>query len=57
MMANPKQEAINILIHYFRTVFEKVGLKWDYDNEVELQGIVNDIVDAAVLESIEPGNK
>jgi len=37
------EKAKSTLVHYFRTVFEETGLKWDGDNVTEVEGIVDDI--------------
>lgn len=37
------EKAKDTLVHYFRTVFEEAGLKWDSDNVAEVEGIVDDI--------------
>lgn len=46
--ARRKKEAADILVHYFRQVYEKAGLGWSSDNEVEVRGIVDDLVQAAI---------
>lgn len=38
-------EAAALLVHYFQTVWQAAGLKWDSDNEAEVQ---------AIIESLEP---
>ena len=38
--------AERVLIYYIRTVWERSGLKWDSDNEAEVRGIVEDILQA-----------
>lgn len=43
-----KQKAADLLIHYFRTVFEKAGLKWDSDNDAEIYEAVVAIVQSAI---------
>ena len=47
-----KHNAKRLLCHYFRTMWEKSGLAWDGDNEVEVSGIVDDIIDA--VEEVKP---
>lgn len=37
------EQAKSTLVHYFRTLFEANGLKWDSDNVTEVEGIVDDI--------------
>lgn len=48
MSEQAKDDAARTLIHYFRVLFKKTGLKWDADCEAEIRGIVYDIVQAAV---------
>ena len=36
------------LVFYVRTAWEKAGLKWEADNESEVRGIVDDIIQAAI---------
>lgn len=41
-----KKDQLKILLEfYFRTVWEKAGLKWDYDNSSEIETIVDLIFD------------
>ncbi len=42
-----KAQAKRLLVHYLQTVWKKAGLKWDGDNEVETEEIVDSIIDAA----------
>jgi hypothetical protein len=42
-----KAAAASMLIHYFRQAYEAAGIRLDSDNEAEISGIVDDIVDAA----------
>lgn len=37
------EQAKSTLVHYFWTLFEANGLKWDSDNVTEVEGIVDDI--------------
>ena len=46
-----RETAARVLVHYFKTLFEKTGTRWDADNQVEIEGIVDDICDAAVAEA------
>lgn len=46
-----RDAAKGTLIHYFRMIAEKAGIKWDSDNEAEVGGIVDDILDAAKYEA------
>jgi len=43
-----RQQAIDTVTWYFKKVYEKAGLQWDSDNNAEIAGIVDDIVQAAV---------
>jgi TPP-dependent indolepyruvate ferredoxin oxidoreductase alpha subunit len=43
-----RAEATKTLTHYFRTAFQKVGLKWERDNDVEIATAVDQIINAAV---------
>jgi hypothetical protein len=42
------KQAADTLAWYFRKLYERAGLQWDSDNEAEMRGIVDDIVQAAV---------
>lgn len=48
-----QDQATSLLQHYMRTVFEKAGLPWDSDSDVEVAGIVECIVEAAVAKAAE----
>lgn len=37
-------EAKRVLNHYIRKAWEASGLRWDSDNEAEVDGIVDDLV-------------
>lgn len=39
------------LLHYFRQVANHAGMKWGPDNDAEVEGIVDDILDAAKYEA------
>lgn len=41
------ENAIQILQHYFRTAFEKQGLKWDSDSNAEIRSAVESIIEEA----------
>lgn len=43
-----RTDAIRLLTHYMRTVFEANGLKWDGDNEAELTALVDALTATAV---------
>ena len=38
-------EAKHLLNHYMQEAWEKAGLKWDADNSVEVDGIIDAISD------------
>lgn len=42
-----RDNAKSILVHYFSLIFEANGLKWDSDVRTEIEGAVDDIIDAA----------
>lgn len=46
-----RENAKRILTHYFRVVGEKAGMTWDSDYDTEIEGIIDDICDAAVAEA------
>lgn len=51
---NKMNQAITILEHYFKIVWESTGKKWDYlDNSSEIAGAVEYIVNAAVAKAKE----
>lgn len=41
-------EAVSILTHYFRQVYEEAGLEWTSDNSADIHGMIETIVDVAV---------
>lgn len=45
-----REQAASTLTWYFKKVFEKAGLKWDSDNDAEMRGIVDDIIEAVITE-------
>ena len=51
---NNRETAKKLLVHYFRQVYEKAGLEWNYELTSEVEGIVDAIVDAAVNEVPKP---
>ncbi|MCL6559918.1 MAG: hypothetical protein K6U74_14220 [Firmicutes bacterium] len=53
-MPKDLQDAKELLVHYFRTVWLKAGLKWDSDNTAEVESIVDSIVGEveAIVDSI-----
>lgn len=38
--------AQQILCHYFSLIAERAGIKWDYDNDHEVNGVVDSIIEA-----------
>ena len=55
-------EAARLLKHYLRTAWRAAGLKWDSDNDAEVDGLVDDLkgeIKADVMQSIarERGDK
>lgn len=46
-----RNSAVSTLSHYLRTAFEAAGLRWDSDNQAEVEGIVDSIIDAAKEEN------
>lgn len=37
-----------LLVYYFQLAFEKAGLRWDSDNKVEVEDIVDELLGAVV---------
>lgn len=48
--------AKSTLIFYFQFLYEKLGVPFDNDNVVELEGLVDDICAAAVAEATNKEN-
>lgn len=46
-----RKSAQQTLTHYLRTAFEAAGLRWDSDNQAEVEGIVDSIIEAAKEET------
>ncbi len=44
-MPKGRDEAIHLLQHYFRTVWLKAGLKWDGDNNAEIEALVDALME------------
>lgn len=42
-----RSEAKRLLKHYFRLIATNAGAPWDSDNDAEVEGIVDCIIDAA----------
>lgn len=51
MINKSKARAIMLLTHYFKTVFEQAGLKFDNDNEAEIAEIINCIFNTIIEQS------
>jgi hypothetical protein len=45
--------AKRLLVHYFRTVFEAAGLRWDSDNQAEIETAVEYLIDAAAQSALD----
>lgn len=50
-MSAAQERARKALKHYLRQATQAAGLKWDSDNDVEVEGIVDDIIEAARIAS------
>ncbi len=58
------EDAKRLLTHYFRMVWEKAGLKWDSDNDAEVEDIIDYLADGIkkevareIIEAIEKGDE
>jgi hypothetical protein len=40
-MRKPEDRAADLLVHYFREVWRRTGLRWDGDHEAEVRAIVD----------------
>jgi hypothetical protein len=40
-------DAISTMQHYLKTAFEAAGLHWSSDNDEEVEGLCDNLVDAA----------
>jgi hypothetical protein len=40
--------AKRLLKHYFRTAFEKAGARWDGDNDIEVEDIVDELISSLI---------
>lgn len=45
-----REYAKKVLVHYIKHAWEAAGKRWDNDNRVEVEGIVDDIIEAAKQE-------
>ena len=43
----------SILKHYFRTIHDKLGLKWDSDSDAEIDEITESIYERAYYDALE----
>jgi hypothetical protein len=57
MVNEQKQRAKQLLVHYFRVVYERNGWRFDADYAAELEDIVDAIVDAAGVHTAGMVNK
>jgi GTPase involved in cell partitioning and DNA repair len=48
-----KERAVRLMSHYFETVWKKAGIRWDADNFVEMETLVEFLIDAAKDETRE----
>ena len=44
---NKRDKAIQVLSHYMRLAFAESGLDWDFDNDSDIELIVDSIISAA----------
>lgn len=51
-----KEKAKNLLIYYFKSLFEKQGLHWDSDNTTEIDLVIDYIITASILRYTEMSN-
>lgn len=47
MTHRARTDARRVLAYYLKTLWLRAGLKWDYENQAEVEGIVDDILSAA----------
>lgn len=50
MRGDAKNRAYTTLKHYIKLVWDNAGLKWNGDNDDEIMGIVEDLLEAATEE-------
>jgi hypothetical protein len=55
--SNPADRAKDLLSHYMKLVFDQSGLRFDSDNQVELDQIIDEIVSAQNLQIKELNTK
>lgn len=46
-----RETAARVLVNYFQVLFQATNKPWHPDYQVEIEGIVDDICDAAVAEA------
>ena len=46
MAENSRNLAKHLLAHYFKLLFDSQGLRWDYDNQAEIESIVDEIIES-----------
>ena len=51
-----KRTAKRLLVNYFRAVWSATGVKWDGDNQAEVEGIIDEIFDE-IAEHAQPAHK
>jgi len=54
---NKRSIVIRYFTSYFRLIAREAGVRWDSDNDAEIQFAVESIIDAVVEEEIEPIKK
>ena len=52
-----RSEATHHFKYYFRLIAREAGVRWDSDNDAEIQFAVESIIDAVVEEEIKPIKK
>jgi ribosome-associated toxin RatA of RatAB toxin-antitoxin module len=51
-----KQKAKRLLVNYFEGLFQHVGVRWDSDNDAEIDLAVEYIITASILRYTEMSN-
>jgi ketosteroid isomerase-like protein len=46
-MTEAHRRAVELAQHYFRQIAEQAGMKWDGDNDVEIEMMISYAIDAA----------
>lgn len=52
-----RARAAHLLNFYLRQVYEAAGLRWTTDNEAEVMGIVDDLIDACARAATASGGQ